>query len=185
MKEIQEFKNIPLNKIISNNANEDLIDESDIANIITDIKEQGLSRPIIVSKDKDSYSLILGTRRFLASKRVNDKSIFCGIIDGKVERSEATAIALCYTSLEDMLSTQDKVLAIKFLKEYYNNDFSKISSATGLNIKAINFYLSFNDDIKKALKGIENTSKIAIEKKLSSLSPQELNNLINLLNKLN
>ena len=63
MKEIQEFKNISLDKINISAINEDLIDEADIDNIVADIKEKGLSRPVIVSLKDGEYSLMLGTKR--------------------------------------------------------------------------------------------------------------------------
>ena len=63
MKEIQEFKNISLEKINTSTINSDLIDENDIDDIVADIKEKGLSRPIIVSLENDKYTLILGVKK--------------------------------------------------------------------------------------------------------------------------
>ena len=80
MKEIQEFKNISLEKINISTTHEDLIDEADIDNIVADIKEKGLSRPIIVSLENDKYTLILGVKRFLVAKKVKSSSIFCGVM---------------------------------------------------------------------------------------------------------
>ena len=112
--------------------NEDLIDEADIDNIVADIKEKGLSRPVIVSLKDGEYSLMLGTKRILAAKKVNSSSIFCGVIDGIVDKSEVAAIALCYTSLEDMLNDEDKILAINYLYKNFKGDLNKISSITCL-----------------------------------------------------
>ena len=64
---------------------------------------------------------MLGTKRILAAKKVNSSSIFCGVIDGIVDKSEVAAIALCYTSLEDMLNDEDKILAINYL---YKNELT-------------------------------------------------------------
>ena len=185
MKEIQEFKNISLEKINISAINKDLIDETDIDNIITDIKEKGLSRPIIVSLEDDKYSLILGTKRFMAAKKVNNSSIFCGVINGKVDRPEVAAIALCYTSLEDMLNEEDRILAINYLNKNFNGDLNKISSITNLTAEEIKSYLNFNGDAEKAKSYLNNINEKSFEKKLSSLSPEELNNLVKLLDKLN
>ena len=79
MKEIEEFKYIPINSIVLN----DEINESDINidEIIDEIKDKGLIRPLIVSKINNEYILKLGVRRFLAFKELNHNNIFCGIIE--------------------------------------------------------------------------------------------------------
>ena len=168
MKEIQEFKNISLEKINISNINEDLINEADIDNIVADIKEKGLSRPIIVSLEDNKYSLILGTKRFMAAKKVNTSSIFCGVINGKVDRSEVTAIALCYTSLEDMLNDEDRTLAINYLNKNLKGDLTKISSITNLSTEEIKSYLNFSEDVEKAKSYLNSINIKDFEKKLSS-----------------
>tara|TARA_B100001996_G_scaffold351532_1_gene311628 strand:- start:60 stop:617 length:558 start_codon:yes stop_codon:yes gene_type:complete len=184
MKEIQEFKNISLEKINISAINEDLIDEVDIDNIAADIKEKGLSRPIIVSLEGDEYTLILGTLRFMAARKVNSSSIFCGVINGKADRPEVAAIALCYTSLEDMLNDEDRTLAINYLNKNYKGDLSKISSITNLSNDEIKSYLNFNEDAEKVKSYLNGITTKDFEKKLSSLNPEELNSLVKLLDKL-
>lgn len=185
MKEIQEFKNISLEKINASTINSDLIDENDIDDIVADIKEKGLSRPIIVSLENDKYTLILGVKRFLAAKKVKSSSIFCGVINGSADRSEVAAIALCYTSLEDMLNNEDKALAIKYLNENLKGDLNKISSITNLNTEEISSYLNFGNDIEKAKIYLSNIRKNYSKGKLSSFSPKEVRDLVKLLDKLN
>jgi ParB/RepB/Spo0J family partition protein len=185
MKEIQEFKNISLDKINISAINEDIIDESDVDDIVADIKAKGLSRPIVVSLEDDKYSLILGNRRFMAAKKVNSASIFCAVINGKAGRPEVAAIALCYTSLEDMLNNEDRILAINYLIENFNGDLNKISSITNLSTEEIKAYLNFNEGLEK-IKGILNSTKTKnFEKRLTSLTPEELDILVKLLGKLN
>ncbi len=185
MKEIQEFKNISLEKINISSTHEDLIGEADIDNIVADIKEKGLSRPIIVSLEDDKYSLMLGTKRLMAAKKVSSSSIFCGVINGKVDKSEVAAIALCYTSLEDMLNDEDRTLAINYLNKNFKGDLNKMSSVTNLSAEEIKSYLNFNEDAEKAKSYLNSINTKNFEKKLSSLAPEELVNLIKLLEKLN
>ena len=182
MKEIQEFKNISLEKINTSNINDDSIDGNDIDDIVADIKEKGLSRPIIVSLENDEYTLILGVKRFLAARKVKSNSIFCGVINGPADKSEVVAIALCYTSLEDMLNNEDKALAIKYLNENFEGDLNKISSISNLDIEEINSFLNFGRDIEKVKKYLNNNYS---KEKLSSFSPKEVSDLVKLLDKLN
>ena len=185
MKEIQEFKNISLDKINISAINEDLIDEADIDNIVADIKEKGLSRPIIVSLMDGEYSLMLGTKRILAAKKVNSNSIFCGIIDGIVDKSEVAAIALCYTSLEDMLNDEDKILAINYLYKNFKGDLNKISSITNINKDEIKSYLNFNEDVERVKIRLNSINKGNLQTKLNSFTPGDLKELVKLLDKLN
>ena len=140
MKEIKEFKIIPLNQILLDSSEENNIPDSEVESIIGDIKEKGLIRPVIVyTKSNNEYALVLGKRRFFATKIIGHESIFCGIIEDEVTREEAAAISLCYTSLEGMLSHEDKNSAIKFLLDDNDGDIDKISSLTDIseaNLKA-------------------------------------------------
>ena len=102
MKEITEFKFIALD-LISCDLN---INESkyEVNEIIEEIREKGLIRPLIVSHINGKYILKLGILRFLAFKKLNHSNIFCGVVEGECSLEEIKAIALCYTELDDMLN---------------------------------------------------------------------------------
>ena len=69
MKEIAEFKYIPVDSIHLDQE----INEPDIRinDIIKQIKDKGLIRPLIISKINNKFILKLGVRRFLAFKELN------------------------------------------------------------------------------------------------------------------
>jgi ParB-like chromosome segregation protein Spo0J len=142
MKEIKEFKNIPLNQILLDSSEKNNIPSAEVESIIDDIKEKGLIRPVIVySKSSNEYILVLGMRRFFATKIIGHESIFCGIIQDEVTREEAAAISLCYTSLEGMLSNTDRNSAIKFLLDDTGGDIDKISSLTDISEENLKAYI--------------------------------------------
>ena len=122
MKEITEFKYIPINSILLNSQNNDY--DLNVDEIIEKIKDKGLIRPLIVSKVDNKFILKLGIRRFLAFKKLNYNNIFCGIINGEADLDEIKAIALCYTELDDMLSFEDKIHALNYLIKINDGDIS-------------------------------------------------------------
>mgnify|MGYP001388783993 CR=1 FL=1 len=89
MKEITEFKYIPISSIVLNSRNND--SDLNVDEIIDEIKDKGLIRPLIVSKVDNKFILKLGTRRFLAFKKLNYNNIFCGIINGETDLDEIRA----------------------------------------------------------------------------------------------
>ncbi len=182
MKEITEFKYIPIQSIsFENDTNKNNLD---IDEIINEIKDKGLIRPLIVSKEKDKFILKLGIRRFMAFKKLNYDNIFCGIIDGTVELEEIKAIALCYTELDDMLSFEDKTDALNFLIKEKANDLNKVSSITNIPIDEIKTILNKNELIESIVESIvlrAKEDKEQLVKKLSQSDPKNLIELNNLL----
>tara|TARA_S200000501_G_C20557929_1_gene627503 strand:- start:163 stop:723 length:561 start_codon:yes stop_codon:yes gene_type:complete len=185
MKEIEEFKYIPINSIVLN----DEINESDINidEIIDEIKDKGLIRPLIVSKINNEYILKLGVRRFLAFKELSHNNIFCGVIEGEAELDEINAIALCYTELDEMLTFKDKAQALSFLIENNDGDISKVSSKANIPIEEINTILNYKillERIKRNISSISKAEEDFLIKKSSMVDPKDLTELNNLLEKL-
>ena len=185
MKEIIEFKYLPIDSIVL----EPKIEESniDINKIINEIKDKGLIRPLIVSKINNEFVLKLGTRRFLAFKKLKYANIFCGIIDGDAELDEINAIALCYTELDEMLTFKDKAQALKYLLKDNDGKLNKVSSKTNISseeIKTIMNYRELLEQIKRNISGISSLDEGHLIKKSSQLEPNDLKILNNLLEKL-
>lgn len=182
MKEITEFKYIPINSIYFENEFDEI--NINIEEIINEIKDKGLIRPLIVSKINNKFILKLGIRRFLAFKKLNYDNIFCGIIDGEAKIEEIKAVALCYTELDDMLSFQDKTDALNFLIKEKDNDLNKVSSVTNITIEEIKTILNKKDLIESIAESIILKSKYDNELltiKLSQIDPKKLIELNNLL----
>tara|TARA_B110000438_G_scaffold265322_1_gene278571 strand:- start:110 stop:688 length:579 start_codon:yes stop_codon:yes gene_type:complete len=185
MKEIKEFKNILINQISFDIIDHETSTNSDIDDIVADIKEKGLIRPVIVySTEPNKYNLLLGHKRLLATQQINQDSILCGVIEGKVTREESVAIALCYTTLEEMLSTSDKLAAINYLNKATKENIGKITAITNLSTDEINSYLNLPSELKVAKNLISKISNLKAEYKLGSLSPENITNLNKILNKL-
>ncbi|MFL2676874.1 MAG: ParB N-terminal domain-containing protein [Dehalococcoidia bacterium] len=185
MKEIIEFKYLPIDSIVL----EPKIEESniDINKIINEIKDKGLIRPLIVSKINNEFVLKLGTRRFLAFKKLKYANIFCGIIDGDAELDEINAIALCYTELDEMLTFKDKAQALKYLLKDNDGKLNKVSSKTNISIDEINTILNYEvlvENIIKNIKLISNTDEDFLIKKSRLIDPKDLKKLNNFLEKL-
>ena len=185
MKEIKEFKNILTTQITFDIKGHEVSTKRDIDEIVADIHEKGLIRPVIVySIQPGKYKLLLGLKRLLAAKQINQNTILCGVIEGEVTREESMAIALCYTTLEEMLSTSDKLEAINYLNITTEGNIDDISAITNLSSDEIISYLNVPSALKVAKDLINKISNNKAEYKLGSLSPDEINNLNNALNKL-
>ena len=185
MKEITEFKYIPINSIQLNSQNDD--SDLNVDEIIDEIKDKGLIRPLIVSKVDDKFILKLGTRRFLAFKKLNYNNIFCGIINGEADLDEIMAIALCYTELDGMLSFKDKSQALNYLLKNNNGEISKVSSKTNISSEEIITIMNYRElleQIKKNISGISRLEEDLLIKKSSQLKPNDLKSLNNLLEKI-
>ena len=185
MKEITEFKYIPISSIVLNSRNDD--SDLNVDEIIDEIKDKGLIRPLIVSNVDNKFILKLGTRRFLAFKKLNYNNIFCGIINGEADLDEIMAIALCYTELDGMLSFKDKAQALNYLLKNNNGEISKVSSKTNISSEEIITIMNYRElleQIKKNISGISRLDKDLLIKKSSQLEPNDLKSLNNLLEKL-
>ena len=185
MKEIAEFKYLPIDSIkLNHDINES---NKNIDDIIEEIKDKGLIRPLIVSKINNEFILKLGVRRFLAFKKLNHNNIFCGIINGDAELDEINAIALCYTELDEMLSFKDKSQALSYLIKENDGDLSKVSSKTNISIEEINTILNYKillESIKKRISLISKSNEDFFIQKSSMVDPKDLKKLNNLLEKL-
>tara|TARA_Y100000817_G_C16779416_1_gene509841 strand:+ start:93 stop:653 length:561 start_codon:yes stop_codon:yes gene_type:complete len=185
MKEITEFKFIPLNLISYDSKIQESSDE--VNEFIEEIREKGLIRPLIVSYIDGQYILKLGILRFLAFKKLNHNNIFCGVVEGKCSIEEIKAIALCYNELDDMLNFEDKFEAINFLLNHYNLDLNQISSKTNISSQEITTLLNYKDiieKIKKYINQINSSDNSYFLKKTSQFNLKELANLSDFLEKL-
>jgi hypothetical protein len=120
----------------------------------------------------------------LAAKQINQSTILCGVIEGKVTREESMAIALCYTTLEEMLSTSDKLEALNYLNITTKGNIDDIAAITNLSSDEIISYLNVPSALKLAKDLINKISNNKAEYKLGLLSPYEIKNLNNALSKL-
>jgi len=185
MKEITEFKFISLDLISYDsdiNESKDEIDE-----FIEEIREKGLIRPLIVSHVNGKYLLKLGILRFLAFKKLNHSSIFCGVVEGECSLEEIKAIALCYTELDDMLNFDDKFDAINFLLNHYDEDIDKISSKTSISSQEITTLLNYKETIEKIKDYINKIASLDSSyflKQSSQIKLKELDDLSKSLKKL-
>ena len=84
-----------------------------------------------------------------------------------------------------MLNDEDRTLAIHYLNKNFKGDLNKMSSVTNLSTEEIKSYLNFYEDAEKAKSYLNSINAKDFEKKLSSLAPEELGDLIKLLEKLN
>ena len=185
MKEIIEFKYIPISSIILDPEIKE--SELNIDEIIDEIKDKGLIRPLIVSRINHEYLLKLGTRRFLALKKLNYDNVFCGIINGEANLDEIKAIALCYTELDEMLTFKDKAQALNYLLKDNDGELSKVSSKTNISIDEINTILNYEvlvDNIRNNIKSVSNVDDDFLLKKSRLVDPNDLEKLNNLLEKL-
>jgi len=146
------FDYLPLDKIdisLSNARKTNL--EEGIDELAKSIKKIGIQQPVVVFKKKDGrFELIIGQRRYLASKKLGLKEIPALITSAKNE-TDATLVSFSENIHRLDLEYRDKMqVAIVLLNNL--GSVKKVADHLGLSHQTVRNYLGYagvEDDIKK------------------------------------
>jgi len=166
---------IPLAKIAPNphQARSSL---GDIHEMMTSIKAKGVLEPIIVRPKGDSYEIIAGERRYIASKNVGLTEI--PAIELIVNDSEAMEISLIENLQRKHLDLFEEADGLKALMEIYDYSHAQISEKIGKARSTITEIINISrvpHDVRTSCleSGLEKNRSLLIE--LSKLkTPEEM-----------
>lgn len=170
---------IPLTKIAPNphQARSSL---GDIQELMTSIKAKGVLEPIIVRPKGDTYEIIAGERRYVASKNVGLSEI--PAIEMIVNDSEAMEISLIENLQRKDLDLFEEADGLKALMDIYDYSHAQISEKIGKARSTITEIINISrvpSDVRTvcAEAGLEKNRSLLIE--LSKLkSPEEMQALL-------
>ena len=113
------------------------------------LKTDGLLSPIIVVKEKESYRIIAGERRFHAASSLGWESIECKIISRK--DSELWRIAIIENLQRENLTPEEEASALSKLKDYDNLSDAQIAKMVGKSRNYISEILGIAQLPKEAI----------------------------------
>ncbi len=137
-KEIKENTNIEI-KITDIAANENqprrFFENEALAELAESVKEHGVLQPIVVRKDKDSFEIVAGERRWRAARMAGLKTIPAIIKDYNL--GQALEIALIENLQREDLNPVEEANAYKMLMEEHKLSQEDISKRIGKSRPAI------------------------------------------------
>ena len=156
-----KFEFLPLDKIdisISNVRKTNL--EEGIDELANSIKEIGVQQPIVVFTKGDRYELIIGQRRYLACKKIGNKTIPALIIAKKNE-TEATIISFSENIHRLDLEYGDKMqVATELLSKL--GSVNKVAEYLGVSYQTVKNYIGYAG-VPEPIKKMVERNKLSVK----------------------
>lgn len=127
-------------------------EEKALKELSQSVKKHGIISPIIVSKNKDRYTIIAGERRYRAAQLAGLDKIPCLLLDVDIETK--AKIALIENLQREDLNPIEEALAYKKLMEdhsYTQEQLAEAMSKSRSSIANILRLLSLSEEVKKML----------------------------------
>ena len=147
MKLSQEIYSIPLKDINISKFNVRQTGKNvGIEELAKNIKKYGLLQPVALrgSYGDPPYELIVGQRRFLAHKRLNEEKI-SAVFCGDVEDIEAKILSLTENLHRVELNHADKAEAITELYVHYDRDERRVAQELDLPLRTVRDYIKIEE----------------------------------------
>lgn len=97
--------------------------------LMNSIRKKGVIEPILVRSKRNSYEIIAGERRYIASKKVGLREVPC--IELNVKDNEAMELALIENLQRKNLNVFEEADGLKIMNEVYGYNHEKISQNIG------------------------------------------------------
>jgi ParB family chromosome partitioning protein len=162
MDEPKEIHKIPLNQInISKLSVRHTELDIGIEDLMESIKIHGLLQPVVLGGEfgKPPYDLIVGQRRFIAHKKLGEKSILA-TFRTSLDDTQAKILSLTENMHRIDLNHADMAEAITTLYRVYKNDTQKVARALGLSPQTIRDYIKIEEQATDKAKELLKQHKI-------------------------
>ncbi len=104
-------------------------DEESLAELADSIKEHGLLQPIVVNKSGEGYEIVVGERRYRASRLIGLEKI--PAIIKNFDQKEQAVLALIENLQREGLNAVDEAIGYRKLKEEFTLNQSEIAKTVG------------------------------------------------------
>lgn len=159
-----QLDNIKLAKITVKTQVRTKFNDDSIAELASNIKENGLIQPLVVHRDGNKYVLICGERRFRAMSTIDDMlEAPCFILEGKTAE-ELMAIQFSENSAREQLHYIDQADSIFGYKKLTGASERKIQAALGISKSEVHrciLIAKLPKAVKEAAK-VHNTEKYVL-----------------------
>lgn len=154
-----ETKNLKLTDLkISENYR---IEEKDVGQLMSSIKESGLINPITVKKVGNKYELLAGHRRYWATKKLGLKTIRATVMQ---KDSNKTVINLIENIQRETTSSFEVGRGINALIEKEDMSKSEVASRLGIALKDVTMYLDLYERTPVAFRKLIRKSRGRVKK---------------------
>jgi len=137
-----EMKYLPLTEIDISRSNVRKVNiEEDIDELAANIKEIGVQQPVVVFFEKGRYELIIGQRRYLASKKAGLKEI-PALITSIKNTTEAMIRSFSENIHRLKLDYRDKMQVARNLLNHYGS-INSVANVLGLSEATVRNYLGY------------------------------------------
>jgi len=147
---LAQFTEIPIAKLYVGKSNV-RGSAGDITELTKSIEEEGVLQPILVRPVKDRYEIIVGSRRFSASKAAGLKSI--PAIVREMNDDEAIVASLTENIQRGDLEPEEEASAYKRLYEFYRS-YRKMATVLGIDESRIRRVLGIMELVPKLRKKV-------------------------------
>lgn len=130
-----------------------LFNEEELEALADSIKEHGLIQPVVVTKEKDFYQLVVGERRWRAALKAGQKTI--PAVLRKKEDTSLLEVALVENIQRSDLNPLEEAAAYEQLSEEFGMTQEEIAERVGKNrstVANILRLLNLPEEIKESLK---------------------------------
>lgn len=117
-------------------------DETNLSDLASDIKRNGLINPITVRAFDDKYEIIAGQRRYLAMGIIQSEYVPCNILDITDEKAEE--LSLTENIQRNCMTIADKVNVYSKLYKIHNNDLTAVSKMVSLSESTLKKYIQIS-----------------------------------------
>ncbi|MDA8792655.1 ParB/RepB/Spo0J family partition protein [Bacteriovoracaceae bacterium] len=159
-----QLSNVKLSKIEVRKQVRTKFNDSSIAELAQNIRENGLIQPLVLHREKNKFVLICGERRFRAMSSIDDMvEAPCFILENK-SPEELMAIQFSENSAREQLHYIDQADSIKGYKKLTGASERKIQAALGISKSEVHRCLliaKLNQKVKEAAK-IHNIEKYVL-----------------------
>lgn len=166
---IVEYKKISLEDLIIGKGQARTSDTgAEIDELATSIREVGQLQPIMIAPVdiKGKYEIILGQRRFLACKRLGEKTIHAAVLSERVDETTAKIISFSENIMRRNLNTKDCIDVCTDLFKKYGS-MKDVAKVSGLPYQDVKRYVKY-DRLPGALKELYDKRKVDLKTALDA-----------------
>ena len=156
---------LPLGDIVVREQVRTKFNDDSLKELAQNIKENGLIQPLVVHREKDSYTLVCGERRYRAMNSIGIKTAPCFILENKTQK-ELMAVQFSENSSREALHYIDMSDGISNYRKTTRASERKITKALGISKSEVHRSLiiaRMSEQMKEAAKRYDIEKYVLLE----------------------
>ncbi len=150
-----------------------------IAELADSIRKQGQLEPIVVcpGTEEGKYEILIGQRRYVAIKELQQKDILAAIIDERVDLITAKVLSLTENMMRRDVKSKDLIDVCTQLFKHYGS-ITAVCEETGLPYSKVSLYVKYDQlipELKKLVDKGKGTGGVDLKSALRAQRSLEIN----------